>query len=145
MRTARTSRQAPRPKARLEKHEQADGVALLRQLGARVYVIGTRRPRGDTPGTMQTPGIPDVFAYLPRPRYAATTRWRTRSPLWWEVKRSAGGKVRAEQADFRLLSRDAGIDHVTGDLNALMSYLVTEGYLTANQLPHDRQPKAGQP
>jgi hypothetical protein len=41
-----------------EKAEQAGIVKLVRALGGRVYVLGTRRKRGDFQGTMQTPGLP---------------------------------------------------------------------------------------
>lgn len=128
-----------RQPARLERHEQSDGVALLRSLGAHVYVLGTVRPRGDTPGTMQTPGLADVQAFLPRPRYRSG-QFEPRRLMLWEVKRSRGGKLRAEQIDYRQHCIDAGLAHVVGDLNALMAWLVAEGYLLASQLPHDRQP-----
>lgn len=128
---------------RLEKHEQADGVRLLRSLGATVYVLGTVRPRGDRPSTMQTPGLADVEAFLPRPRLGAG-QFNPARLVKWEVKRSAGGKVRPEQIEYRQHCIDAGVDHVIGDLNALMAWLVGKGYLAADQLPHDRQP-GGQP
>lgn len=50
-----------------EKAVQQQIVHLLRSLGAHVYEIGTRRRRQDYPGTMQSPGIPDLVAFLPPP------------------------------------------------------------------------------
>lgn len=123
---------------RLEKHEQADGVRLLQSLGARVYVSGTHRRSGDYQGTMQTPGIPDVEAFLPPPR------WRpaglARQVLKWECKRP-GGKLSPAQRDYADLCQQAAVAHVAGDLNALIAWLVGAGYLRPDQLPHDRQPK----
>lgn len=130
------------PKPRLEKHEQGDGVALLRSLGAQVYVLGHARPRGDRPSTMQTPGLPDVEAFLPRPRYRAG-QFHPRRFLKWEVKRPRKATIRAEQAAYRQLCLDADIAHVMGDLNTLIAWLVDGGYLLPSQLPHDRQPQEG--
>ena len=51
----------------LEKDIQADIVKLLETVGAAVYRIGTTRKKGDHQGTMQTPGIPDLCAFVPVP------------------------------------------------------------------------------
>lgn len=129
-------RQAAARRARVrvpEKAEQAHGVQLLRALGARVYVLGTVRRRGDHPGTMQTPGIPDVFAFLPKHE----GRRRT---LWWEVK-AVDGRLRREQIAFQALCGESDLAHVVGPHDALIAWLVGLGYLKANQLPHYRQPK----
>ena len=128
------ARSVSKPRPRLERYEQADGVKLLRMLGAAVYVLGTVRPRGDHPGTRQTPGLPDVQCFLPM-------RGGARVFLCWEVK-SAAGRLRPEQAIFRDHCKAAGVAHVTGDLTALMAWLVSAGYLTADQLPHGRQAAA---
>lgn len=124
---------ARRPWVRKEKDEQADIVRLLRSLGAAVYVSGTVRPRGDTPGTRQTPGIPDLEAFLPA-RGARRSR-----VLKVEVKRSVGGRLSREQAEYGARCLEADVPHVVGDLTAVMSWLVAEGYLRADQLPHDRR------
>lgn len=49
------ARRTPR---QVEKPIQAAITHLLGMLGARVYVLGTRRKRGDHQGTRQTPGLP---------------------------------------------------------------------------------------
>jgi hypothetical protein len=121
---------------RLEKHEQADGVRLLQSLGARVYVSGTARRAGDYQGTNQTPGIPDVEAFLPPPR--VRPGGLARQVLKWECKRP-GGKLSAAQRDYADLCRAAAVAHVSGDLNALIGWLVSAGYLRADQLPYSRQ------
>jgi hypothetical protein len=127
---------------RLEKHEQVDGVRLLVSLGAKVYVSGTVRRHGDYPGTMQTPGIPDVEAYLPAPRYGAPLPdGRAQRLLKWECKRPRG-RMSSAQVEYAAHARAAGVDHVAGDLTALLTWLVDAGYLRADQLPHDRQPAA---
>ena len=129
----------PRPKPRLEKLEQADGVKLLCMLGAAVYVSGTVRRAGDHQGTMQTPGIPDVQAFLPRCWLPAGTAVRHPPQLLcWEVKRQ-GGKMSAAQTAYRAHCLAAGVPHVVGDLTALMAWLVEHGYLRADQLPASRQ------
>ena len=51
----------------LEKDIQADIVKLLKTVGAAVYRIGTTRKKGDHQGTMQTPGIPDLCAFVKVP------------------------------------------------------------------------------
>lgn len=119
-----------------EKAEQAQGVALLRSLGAWVGVIGTRRPGGDYQGTCQTPGLPDVYAIVPK-RGAGGAE----TAVWWEAK-SATGRLRPEQAEFRRRCFNAGHAHVTGGLTALMHWLVGAGFLKREQLPASRQPAA---
>lgn len=124
---------------RREKDEQADIVRLLRSLGAAVYVSGTVRPRGDTPGTRQTPGIPDLEAFLPR-RGTGGNGYRL---LKVEVKRSKGGRLSPDQQAYRDVCQAADVPHVVGDLTAVMGWLVAEGYLRADQLPHDRRAEGG--
>lgn len=121
---------------RLEKFEQQDGVKLLRSLGAVVYTIGTVRPRGDHPGTAMSPGLPDVICFLPRRGTAGRTL------VVWEVK-APGGRLRPEQREFASLCFDAGVSHCTGDLTALMVWLVGHGFLKVDQLPHTRRPADG--
>jgi len=128
----------PRRRGVPEKVEQQQGIALLRSLGAAVYVLGTRRPRGDFQGTCQTPGVPDVHAFIPQ-RGAGGAE----TAVWWEVK-AATGRLRPEQADFRRHCFNAGVAHVVGGLTALLHWLVGAGFLRADQLPHDRQPPVTQ-
>jgi hypothetical protein len=130
------------PRAALpEKAEQASGVTLLRSICGydAVYVIGTKRRRGDYQGTMQSPGIPDVFAYLPAPRFHPSpfpADWLI--PLWWEVK-AADGTLRKQQGVFREMSRRARVNHVVGTLDALIEFLVAGYWLKAENVPHYRR------
>ena len=130
----------PRPYRRPEKTEQANGVALLRLVSRRVYVLGVRRRATDYQGTMQTPGIPDVYAVL-KP-LSAVDRPR---PLWWECK-AVGGRLRPEQAELRDIHAEAGLAHVVGTFQTLADWLVDHGYLSRNQLPAYRtEPQPGKP
>lgn len=111
-----------------EKAVQAQCVALLRSLGARVWVLGTVRAKGDHPGTRQTPGVSDVIAFL---RGAC---------LFLEVK-AAGGKLRPEQVDFRdaALSCGAPVYHVVGGVDELFAWLVERGIVKAENVPYARR------
>ena len=126
-------------RSRLEKHEQEAGVRLLRTLGAKVYVLGTVRPQGDYRGTCQTPGLPDVQAFLP---IRGDRSEATRRLLVWEVKRAQGGRLSEPQKEFLGLCAAAGVAHVVGPLDALLAWLHAEGYVHAGQVPHYRLPAA---
>lgn len=131
-----TSRRFARPVRVSEKAEQAHIVQLLRSIGAKVFVSGTVRRRGDFAGTMQTPGIPDVEAFLP-PRWDCGL-WRV---LKVEVKR-VGGQLRPEQAEYRDLCSRANVAHVIGPLDAVIAWLAAEGYVKTSQFPTYRQPRS---
>lgn len=118
---------------RYEKAEQSDGIRLLQFLGAKVYVLGTRRRRGDYQGTMQTPGIPDVHCFLPRRHGVAATPM-----LQWEVKRSRGGRTSPAQLAYEQSCHTAGIHYVRGDVAALTAWLLDHGYVRAGQLSDER-------
>jgi len=128
-----------------EKVEQANGVALLRSLGGRVWVLGTKRKRGDHQGTMQTAGIADVKAFLPAPRYTINTGApHARSGptgLWWEAKRSAGGVQSDEQKTFEKWCQFTNEAYVCGNLDALFAWLIDAGYLLEDNVPYYRRPK----
>jgi hypothetical protein len=79
-----------------EKAEQQAIVDLLRLIGAKVYILGTKRRKGDYPGTMQTTGIPDLYAFLPE------CGTRPRTSVWIEVK-AADGHPSGAQLDFETL------------------------------------------
>ena len=147
--TARSERRppwAPRdpsdpPKRRkprqVEKPIQAAIKDLLLMLGAKLYVLGTRRKRGDHQGTRQSPGLPDLLAFLP-PR-ATAHRVVPRRLLIVEVK-PPGGKMSPEQEEFRMLCLEAQIGHVVGDLDAVIAWLLREGYLKPHQVAWYRLP-----
>ena len=107
----------------LEKEIQADIVKLLKTVGAAVYKIGTKRKKTDHQGTMQTPGIPDLLAFVEIPK----GRW---SPelvqLWIEVKRP--GETPSEDQDaFTANAVMAGCEHVTGGVDEVVDWLKARG------------------
>ena len=118
-----------------EKAEQAHIVQLLFSINAAVWVLGTRRPRGDYGGTCQTPGVPDLVAFLP------STRDRATRQVWIECK-AAGGRLRSEQQQFKTLCETAGVPHIVGGLDAVIAWLCAEGYVKAESFPHYRRPPA---
>lgn len=117
-----------------EKVEQQHIVQLLRTIGGRVYVLGTRRRRGDYQGTMQTPGVPDMMAFLP-PRSKADP---FRHMLLFVECKARGGRLRPEQQDFRALCEVSDVAHVVGTLDAVIAWLVRAEYVTVDQFPHYR-------
>lgn len=142
MRPRTMAKAAYRRTARVpEKAVQAHIVQLLRTLGGQVYTMGTTRRNGDFAGTMQTPGIPDVMAFLPErdsPYPAAPTSRRLL--LFIEVK-ARGGRLRPEQIAFRERCVAAGVAHVVGDLDDVIAWLVEHGQMKADSVPHYRQPE----
>jgi hypothetical protein len=109
-----------------ERAEQAAIVKLLRSLGATVYVLGTTRRKGDHPGTMQTPGIPDLYVFLP---YRLGLG---RTALWLEVK-ATNGKPSSAQSDFRRHCKEALHEHVMGTCDDVQNWLVDYGWLPVSQ------------
>lgn len=125
----------------LEKDEQLAIRMLMLSLGAREYVLGTTRRRGDYAGTMQTPGLPDLQFFLPE-RRTEMALYRSRRFVVVEAKRATGGRFSPDQIEYRELAIAAGIDYIGGSVNDVIAWLVAEGYLDPKNLPHYRQPAA---
>ena len=106
-----------------EKEEQRQIVEALRKLGASVYVLGTRRRSGDHPGTMQTPGLPDLITFLPVRNAGRISRL-----LFIEVK-APGGRLRYEQQIFASSCHAAGCEYLSGGLSELAAYLTKHGWI----------------
>ena len=106
---------------RLEKDIQADIVKLLETVGAAVYKIGTTRKKGDHQGTMQTPGIPDLVAFVRMPWKVSEVRPRY-VQLWIEVKRP-GGAMSDAQTKFRLHVLEAYCEHIVGGVDEVVDWL----------------------
>jgi hypothetical protein len=113
-----------------ERVTQAHIVRFLRSIGAQVYILGTVRRRGDHPGTMQTPGIPDLYAFVPLTRGSG----RIWIPLWVECK-APGGRLRPEQAEFRRQCLEAQHAYVVGGLDDVLALLVEWGIVRTTQVP----------
>lgn len=98
-----------------ETIEQQAGIKLLMSVGAAVYVNGSKRPRPNpecetcrrNQTSRQTPGIPDVHAFVPV-RGTSSTRL-----LMWECK-APTGKPSPAQADYGRRCQTAGVWHVIG-------------------------------
>lgn len=119
---------APRP---LEKHVQAHGCSLLRSLGGKVNVIGTKRRKSEKDhGTHQTRGIPDIYVFLPPPAFPSVPALGAPDgvALWWEVKRPGESRT-AEQVAFGNACARVCHPYVWGDLDALIAYLIAGGWL----------------
>lgn len=120
-----------------EKVEQQQIINLVRSLGGRPFVLGRPSPNDGRRhrGTGQTPGIADVYAFVPT-RGAAGEHLA----VWVEVKRR-GGRLRPEQEEFRGLCASAGVAHVVGGLDEFIVWLVHHGLIKPESLPHYRQPR----
>ena len=73
---------------------------------------------------MQTPGIPDLVAFVTFPRSQHVSEHRT---LWIEVKRP--GETRSDDQDsfrWNALER-AGCEHVTGGVPEVVDWLKARG------------------
>lgn len=140
-------------KARVsERVEQAHIVRLLRLIGAQVYVLGTVRRKGDYAGTMQTPGIPDLYVMLPG---LAVSRQSMKElllrvpvipgePLWIEVK-AKSGRLRPAQVEFQQHCERMGHAHIVGGLDAVIAWLLERGFIREHQVPAYRVPKKKTP
>jgi hypothetical protein len=114
------------------KAEEARGHRLLQWLGATVYAIGTTRRRGDYPGTMQTPGLPDKLVFLPG-RQPSHVAWRA---LWWEAKAGTGRLSPAQRAFRACVVRSGCGEYLSGSVDhVLIPWLVREGYLRSGDTP----------
>jgi hypothetical protein len=126
-----------------EKAVQAHVVQLLRSIGGKVWVTGTKRPRGDFQGTRMTPGLPDLVAFLPPRAYRIQGDIPYAKPVLLFVEcKAAGGRLRPEQQEFRDLCQDCDVAHIAGDLDAVIAWLSERHYVRASQFPTYRQPKS---
>jgi hypothetical protein len=150
------ARATPRkPPVQREKIQQGFIVQLYETVGAKVYVLGTRRPGGsrcrkcgefnpEHQGTCQTPGISDLIVFLPFPPGRDSFQQPTKVLLFHEAKaKDAHGRMNEmsdEQRELRELVLASCNEHVVGDLDAAIAFLLERGYLRADQVPHYRLP-----
>jgi hypothetical protein len=102
---ARVTRRAWSPND-LEKSHQKMGVALLRQLGYRVWTLNQNR------ASNVAPGVPDVLAIHPR-----------HGLLFGEAKGRTGHKQSPKQKDFQSACDAGRVQYVCGDIDALKRHL----------------------
>lgn len=126
----------------LEKDEQLAIRKLMLSLGAKEYVLGTKRRKTDFHGTMQTPGIADLQFFLPekRARFDAGANRLMRRLVVVEAKRERGGRFSPEQIEYRELCAAAGVDYIGGCVNDVITWLMREGYVKRDNIPHYRLP-----
>jgi len=116
-----------------ERAIQSHIVQLLRSLGGDVWELGTTRSTRDFHmGTRQTPGLPDVIAFLP-------VRPAAKRMLIVEAK-APGGRLRPQQKLFRECCQASSVDHVVGGLDEVIAWLIVYGYLKRDQVAHFRIP-----
>ena len=132
----RRRRQVGEPRRRLEKDEQALTVQTLEAIGAAVYVLGTRRPRGrncpkcgtfvaEHQGTCQTPGIADLVVFLPAPRGAAGGV----RPILFVEQKAVDGRFSPRQKEFRKLAEASPASYVAGTVDDVVRFLEARGYV----------------
>ena len=121
-----------------ERSEQQHIIKLLRTLGSAVYVLGTVRRKGDYMGTRQSPGLPDLFAFIP---YEHGEKRRGAHLLAIEVK-APRGRMSPEQIEFQRQCQLADVHHIVGGLNEVIAWLIQTGRLMAEQVPYYRRPPA---
>lgn len=121
-----------KPRRVPERVVQAQVLHALRSVGGQAWILGTVRPKGDRPGTMQSRGWPDVGCFLPPSPADGRRRW-----VWVEVK-AKGGRLRPEQATFQGLCQQTGIDHVAGGLDDVLAYLLGHGYIREHPAQYRR-------
>lgn len=121
---------------RPEDIEQIGIINLIRSLGGKHYTLGTRRRKGDHQGTMQTPGIGDVYGFLPPPRARPDDPW---AAFWVECK-APGGRMSPDQEEFQAYCVKARAHHVVGGINAFIAWLIAGGWLRPDQVAHYRVP-----
>jgi hypothetical protein len=119
-----------------EKVEQAHTMQLLDALGCEVWVLGTRRRHTDHQGTMQSPGLPDLIAFLPC--HIANPDVTPRRRLLVVESKAAGGRLSFAQKVFQRCCLEADVAHVVGDYDAVVAWLLENAYLRPESVPHYR-------
>jgi hypothetical protein len=124
-----TPRRAP-----LEKVIQRQIRTAALTIGGTVMTLG-RPARADDvhKGTRQTPGLPDLYIFLPqavRDAPHSCFQWPAHT-LWVEVKRAGTRDTRSKaQKDFAALCAATKTPYLWGDLDTFLHYLLERGYVT---------------
>ena len=135
-----------------EKQVQKDVVQLLRAIGGQVWELGHKRSKGrNCPhckqfvpnqdfSTRQTPGLPDVEAFVPvRDNTVTMPNWRLRR-LTVECK-AEGGRLSRAQSDYERCCLQANLWHVVGGLDDVIAFLLEKGVIHQGQVSHYRVPQ----
>lgn len=125
----------PRRRSQPERAEQEKAKALLRSIGAKLWVAGVTRRKGDHPSTMMTPGLPDLpFVFLRRGGAYVLLVVEMKSPT---AARSKDCGRSSEQVVFAHLCELANINYFCGDCDGLIGWLISHGFLRADQVAAD--------
>jgi hypothetical protein len=131
------------PRQYPERVEQRNITHLAQSLGGKVYTLGTTRRRTDHPGTMQTPGLPDLWIWLPpvpyRPGRELPIGAARPIALWWEVK-AARGRATPEQRAFADLCLRSQTPYGLGGLHDFITWLERAGRLDPRSVSHTFTP-----
>lgn len=128
---------------RPEDIEQNNIRRYVSGISGKVYVLGTRRRRGDYQGTMQTEGIADLWICLPAVAPSARYHLDTKEPiaLWWETK-GPKGRRSPEQIEFGERCAATRTPYGFGTCNDFFAWLIQHGRLSPDQIAHYRRPAA---
>jgi len=106
-----------------ERAEQRAILDLLKLVHAEVWVLGTVRKRGDWPGTRQTPGLPDILAFVRCPLMI----YPPAQFIAIEVKASSG-RLSPDQRRFEAACRRADVTYLVGGVDAVLAWLRARGH-----------------
>jgi hypothetical protein len=77
---------------------------------------------------MQTPGLPDLIAFLPAPPYRGYGEPVLGVALFVEVK-ARGGRMRTAQKVFAQQCFDVGVPHLVGGIDQVIQWAIEAGYV----------------
>ncbi len=123
-----TKRQQP------ERAEQRAILDVLKLVGAEWWVLGTTRKQEkpcpvcgaivpDYQGTMQSPGVCDILAFVPRPNARVYSEL-----VMIEVKAPDRGRISAAQLAFEAACGRADVSHIVGGVDAVLAWLRARGH-----------------
>jgi hypothetical protein len=122
-----------------EKDVQRAVIHLFCRIGCRydpkgldtdIIVLGTKRPRNlprQAHRTFQTPGVPDLYVFLPvLRRYERSTL--PPAAVWFEVKAEDGAPSPA-QLSFAARAQFRGLPYRIGGVDEARAFLIEHGFL----------------
>ena len=125
------------PRQHPERVEQTNICNLVRSIGGKVCVLGTSRRKGDHQGTMQSPGLPDLWIFMPSPKLPNSHGLIDHaSGLWWECKSPTGTRSQ-EQVNFAENCLNTRTPYGYGTLTDFVHYLVAGGWLKRENVNHE--------
>src|SRR4030095_15852963 len=113
--------------ARLEKAEHAGTVKLLKLPRVPLGLDGPNCGMfvAEHPGTCQTPGLPDLLAFLPGEPIR---------PVCFIEQKRAGGQLSDDQRTFRVLAETSSALYIAGTMTDVLAWLTDRGYFKNRSL-----------